>query len=116
MPPGGGGGGALATAVVCVPEGGGLPSGGGGLPGGGGGGSVSIPTVEVVEVVEVSATTVVTPGVNLANASRYPGQVGLYMGLVAQGSTLYFKLKLTPMISGPYVPAQKLLSLPTKPY
>jgi hypothetical protein len=42
--------------------------------------------------------------------------VGEYSGLEAHGSTLYFKLKLTLYISGPYVPAQKLLSLPTKPY
>jgi hypothetical protein len=37
----------------------------------------------------------------LARASAYPLQLGEYKGLVAQGSTLYFRLKFTAVISGP---------------
>jgi hypothetical protein len=59
---------------------------------------------------------VVVFGNNLFNASKYPEQVGLYNGLLAHGSTEYFKLKLTLYISGPYGPCQKLLSLPMNPY
>jgi hypothetical protein len=46
-------------------------------------------------VVSVIVDGVVVFGSNLFNASKYPGQVGLYIGLVAHGSTEYFKLKLT---------------------
>jgi hypothetical protein len=55
-------------------------------------------------------------GVNFANASKYPAQEGLDRTFVAHGSTLYFKLKFTAVISGPYGPVQKLLSLPINPY
>jgi hypothetical protein len=54
----------------------------------------------------------------LTVANAYPGQVGLDNGSLIHGSglTVYFKLKLTFIISGPYGPTQKLLSLPTNPY
>jgi hypothetical protein len=53
-----------------------------------------------------AATGVVGAGVLAFIAAIKPGHVGLLVGSVAQGSTRYFKLKLTLAISGPYGPAQ----------
>jgi hypothetical protein len=52
---------------------------------------IAIVPVGVVSVVDA----VVVFGTNLAKASKYPEHVGLYNGLVAHGSTEYFKLKFT---------------------
>jgi hypothetical protein len=70
------------------------------LGAGGATGSVIV-VVAVVVVAATGSVTVIAGGNNLFNASMYPGQVGLYSGSVLQGSTLYFKLKLMLVISGP---------------
>ena len=57
--------------------------------------------VVVAVVAATGSVTVIAGGNSLFNASRYPGHVGLYIGSVLQGSTLYFKLKLMLVISGP---------------
>jgi hypothetical protein len=74
-------------------------------------------TVCIDAIGSETAAVVVAVGVmSLARASKYPGHVGLLNMLITQGSTEYFRLKLTLITSGPYGPAQPLLSLPIKPY
>jgi hypothetical protein len=59
-----------------------------------------IATLSTIAIVPVGVVSDIVEGVavfgsNLFNASKYPGHVGLYIGLVIHGSTEYFRLKLT---------------------
>jgi len=74
--------------------------------------------LEVVDIGDTDSTTfeIEVGLVNLLIACKYPGQVGEDIGFETQGSIEYFNEKDMLVTSGPYGPAQLLLSLPIKPY